>query len=141
MLFTTHGQPLVERAAEQLTAIIIASWPLVPRTDAELLSECLVRLAISYAALPTGPASMTAASIATLLGPYVERLVQPGRRQLPGRPAPHWRLRRLASRARRYSLTTMSVSSSTEVSAVGLSSAITPSWIMLTRSHASRTWT
>ena len=80
VLFTTHGQPLVERAAEQLTAIIIAGWPLVQRTDAELLSECLVRLAISYAALPTGPASMTADSVATLLGPYIERLVQPGRR-------------------------------------------------------------
>ena len=37
-------------------------------------SECLVRLAISYAALPTGPASMTADSVATLLGPYIERL-------------------------------------------------------------------
>jgi hypothetical protein len=34
-----------------------------------------VRLAISYAALPKGPTSMTAASVATLLGPYVEQLV------------------------------------------------------------------
>jgi len=40
----------------------------------ELLSECLVRLAISYAALPKGPASMSAASVARLLGPYVESL-------------------------------------------------------------------
>ena len=46
-----------------------------------------------------------------------------------------------AIRARRYSLTTMSVSSSTDVSAVGLSNAISPSWIMLTRSQACRTWT
>src|SRR5262249_26749471 len=45
------------------------------------------------------------------------------------------------SLARRYSFTTISVSSSTEVSAVGLSSAIAPSWIMLTRSQASSTWT
>jgi hypothetical protein len=37
-----------------------------------------VRLAISYAALPKGPASMTADSVATLLGPYIERLL--GRR-------------------------------------------------------------
>jgi hypothetical protein len=35
-----------------------------------------VRLAISYAALPAGPASMTAASIATLLGPYIEQLIE-----------------------------------------------------------------
>ncbi len=77
-LFTTHGTPLVERAVERLTAVILASWPLVAREDAELLSECLVRLAISYAGLPKGPASMSAASVATLLGPYVERLVADG---------------------------------------------------------------
>ena len=82
VLFTTHGQPLVEGAAERLTTIIVAGWPLVRRDDAELLSECLVRLAISYAALPKGPASMTADSVATLLGPYIERLLAGGR---PGR--------------------------------------------------------
>jgi AcrR family transcriptional regulator len=77
-LFTTHGQPLLARATEQLTDVMLASWPPIAREDAQLLSECLVRLAISYAALPTGPASMTAASIATLLGPYVEQLVERG---------------------------------------------------------------
>lgn len=74
-LFTTHGKPLVESAAERLTAVILAGWPLIAHEDAELLSECLVRLAISYAGLPKGPASMSAASVARLLGPYVERLV------------------------------------------------------------------
>jgi AcrR family transcriptional regulator len=73
-LFTTHGKPLVERTAEHLSAVIIAGWPAIRHEDAALLSECLVRLAISYAALPKGPASMTATSIATLLGPYVDRL-------------------------------------------------------------------
>ena len=34
-----------------------------------------MRLAISYAALPAGPAGMTAASVATLLGPYIERVL------------------------------------------------------------------
>jgi AcrR family transcriptional regulator len=74
-LFTTHGKPIVERAAEHLTGVIIDAWPLLARHDAELLSECLVRLAVSYAALPKGPASMTAASIAELLAPYVEQLL------------------------------------------------------------------
>jgi AcrR family transcriptional regulator len=74
-LFTTHGKPLVERASERLTTVILASWPLVQHDDAELLSECLVRLAISYAALPKGPVSMSSASVATLLGPYIERLL------------------------------------------------------------------
>jgi AcrR family transcriptional regulator len=79
-LFTTQGEPLVAGAAERLTAIIEEGWPLVKHDDAELLSECLVRLAISYAALPKGPASMTADSVATLLGPYIERLLGGGRR-------------------------------------------------------------
>jgi AcrR family transcriptional regulator len=74
-LFTTQGEPLVESASERLAGVLLTSWPLVDARDAAVLSECLVRLAISYAALPKGPASMTAASVATLLGPYVERLV------------------------------------------------------------------
>ena len=44
-------------------------------------------------------------------------------------------------RARRYSSTTISLSSSTEVSAVGLSNVISPSWIRFTRSQDSSTWT
>jgi hypothetical protein len=32
-----------------------------------------VRLAISYAALPKGPTTMTAASVTTLLGPFLDR--------------------------------------------------------------------
>jgi AcrR family transcriptional regulator len=77
-LFTTQGQPIVEAASARLRDMIIATWPLIRRSDAELLSECLVRLAISYAALPKGPTTMEADSVATLLGPYVERLFGPG---------------------------------------------------------------
>ena len=74
-LVTTQGQPLVERAAERIVGVILQGWPHVKHADAELLAECLVRLAISYAALPSGPAGMTAASIATLLGPYIDRAI------------------------------------------------------------------
>jgi AcrR family transcriptional regulator len=79
-LLTTHGKPLVGRAADRLTTVMLAAWPLMRRRDAELLSDCLVRLAISYAALPNGPASATAASIASLFEPYVEKLVSEGMR-------------------------------------------------------------
>ena len=77
-LMTTQGKPIVERAAERLTAVIVASWPLIRRRDAELLSDVLVRLAISYAALPNGEPDATAASITSVLEPYVERLVAAG---------------------------------------------------------------
>ena len=72
---TSQGEPVVARAAERLAAIIRAGWPLVNPADAQLLAECLVRLAISYAALPAGPTAMTAASVTTLLGPYIERIL------------------------------------------------------------------
>ncbi len=72
-LLTTRGRPVIEGAVEHLGAIILSCWPHVQRVHVDLLSECLVRLAISYAMLPSGPATMTAASIATLLGPYIEQ--------------------------------------------------------------------
>jgi AcrR family transcriptional regulator len=74
-LSTTQGQPLVAGATLRLADVLSTNWPQVAARDVELLSECLVRLAISYAALPTQPASVTAASISRLLGPYVELLV------------------------------------------------------------------
>jgi len=75
-LLTTQGKPLVERAADRLTAVVIAAWPLIRRRDAELLGDVLVRLAISYAALPNGEAGATAAAVSSLLEPYVEKLVR-----------------------------------------------------------------
>ena len=75
-LMTTKGQPLVERSTERLCDAILSRWPQVKSHDAALLAECLVRLAISYAALPAGPAGNTASSIAELLGPYIERALQ-----------------------------------------------------------------
>jgi AcrR family transcriptional regulator len=74
-LFTTRGETLVETAAARLTEVLLASWPIVAVRDAELLGECLVRLAISYAALPKGEPAETAEAVASLLGPYVQRLV------------------------------------------------------------------
>ena len=72
-LVTTQGELVVVGATDSLAAIMLSGWPAVKPQDARLLAECLVRLAISYAALPAGPTGMTAASVTTLLGPYIER--------------------------------------------------------------------
>jgi AcrR family transcriptional regulator len=72
---TTQGQPVVAQAADRLAAVISTAWPQIEADAAGLLAECVVRLAISYAALPTGPAGMTASSVASLLGPYLEQAV------------------------------------------------------------------
>ncbi len=77
-LVSTQGQPLLERSTERLHAAITSRWPQVSSHDAALLAECLVRLAISYATLPAGPAGMTASSIADLLGPYIDQALQAG---------------------------------------------------------------
>lgn len=77
---TTQGRPVVAQAADRLAAVISAAWPQIDADAAGLLAECVVRLAISYAALPTGPAGITASSVATLLGPYLEQAVATGER-------------------------------------------------------------
>ncbi|MFI4989975.1 MAG: TetR family transcriptional regulator [Solirubrobacterales bacterium] len=74
-LFTTRGETLVETAAARLTDVLLASWPAVPADEAGVVGECLVRLAISYAALPKAGPAETAEAIASLLGPYVQGLV------------------------------------------------------------------
>jgi AcrR family transcriptional regulator len=73
---TTQGQPLIQLATERLRAAIISRWPQVDPHDVALLSECLVRLAISYATLPAGPAGLTASSITELLGPYIDQALR-----------------------------------------------------------------
>jgi AcrR family transcriptional regulator len=74
-LFTTRGETLIEMAGARLTGVLLESWPTVAVEQAELIGETLVRLAISYGALPKGSPAETAGAVAELLGPYVERLV------------------------------------------------------------------
>jgi AcrR family transcriptional regulator len=77
-LVTTQGMPLIERTSDRLAAMVVSRWPEVQATGAALISECLVRLAISFAVLPASPAGMTGESIVGLLGPYVENLAGTG---------------------------------------------------------------
>jgi AcrR family transcriptional regulator len=74
-LFTTHGAPVLTLGTERLASILIEGWPQVEIADARLLADALVRLAISHAALPSASAELTAASVARILGPYVDRLL------------------------------------------------------------------
>ncbi|MDQ3631475.1 MAG: TetR family transcriptional regulator [Actinomycetota bacterium] len=74
-LVTTQGQPVLEHATERLAAFLDQAWPTIAPEQARLLAECVVRLAISCATLPSGPAGMGADSVATLLGPYLERVL------------------------------------------------------------------
>jgi AcrR family transcriptional regulator len=74
-LVTTQSQPVVAWAAERIAATIGEGWPHAPAEDRQLLAESLVRLAISYVTVPNGTPERTAEAVATLLGPYVERVL------------------------------------------------------------------
>lgn len=71
-LVTTRGHPVLVHATERLAAFLGEGWPAMAPEQARLLAECVVRLAISHAALPSGPAGAAADAVATLLGPYLE---------------------------------------------------------------------
>ncbi len=69
---TTQGMPVVQWATARLATVIEEGWPQAPRADVLLLSESLVRLAISYITAPGDPPETTAASVARLLGPFID---------------------------------------------------------------------
>lgn len=72
-LVTTQGQPVVGFAVERLSAAIATGWPHADTEDVGLLADALVRLGISYAALPSGAPAETAAALRRLLAPFIER--------------------------------------------------------------------
>jgi AcrR family transcriptional regulator len=70
-LVTTRGRPVMTAATDRLSAVMLDSWPQLATADAELLAEVVVRLAISTAALPDSRVGLTGASLAEVLGPFV----------------------------------------------------------------------
>jgi AcrR family transcriptional regulator len=74
-LVTTRGGPLVGAARSHLRSSILDTWPGVSRRGADALADVLVRLAISYAALPAAPPRETAARAACILGPAIETML------------------------------------------------------------------
>jgi len=74
-LVTTRGGPLVDHVTEHLTDLLVETWPSVARADAAPFADALVRLAISYAALPAGEPAETAVAIARILGPRIDELL------------------------------------------------------------------
>ncbi|HEX5929742.1 MAG TPA: TetR family transcriptional regulator [Solirubrobacterales bacterium] len=70
---TTQGMPVVQWATARLATTIETGWPQAPQQDVLLLSESLVRLAISYITAPAESPDTTAAAVADLLGPFIDR--------------------------------------------------------------------
>ncbi|HET6999545.1 MAG TPA: TetR family transcriptional regulator [Solirubrobacterales bacterium] len=70
---TTQGMPVVQWATARLATTIEEGWPQAPKADVLLLSESLVRLAISYITAPSESPETTAHAVADLLGPFIDR--------------------------------------------------------------------
>ena len=74
-LVTTGDSPVVELGTARIMEALTGGWPHLDAEDARAVAECVVRLGISYATLPTGPPRRTAASLARVLGPYLDEVV------------------------------------------------------------------
>lgn len=74
-LVTTGGAAVLAVATDRLAGVMRTGWPEAPAVETERLADAVVRLAISHAALPGGPADVTADSVARLLGPYVDEVL------------------------------------------------------------------
>lgn len=75
-LVTTRGAPVLAFASYRLGAAIQGMWPQAHPDDVRLLSEELVRLALSHAMLPQGEVAPAAERVARLLTPYAERALE-----------------------------------------------------------------
>jgi AcrR family transcriptional regulator len=71
-MVTTRGGPLLANVNDRLGKALRDTWPQLPARDARIVSDAMVRLAISHAALPDRSPRQTAADIASLLRPYAE---------------------------------------------------------------------
>lgn len=74
-LATTRGGILLTTMTMRLAVRLEQTWPEIEPADAQLLSENLVRLAISYAVLPSDTPARTAGQLTRALGPFVDELV------------------------------------------------------------------
>ena len=70
---TTQGLPVVQWATARLISVIEEGWPEAPEGDVKILSESLVRLAISYVTTPGDSAEEAAKAVSELLGPFIDK--------------------------------------------------------------------
>lgn len=73
-LITTDSAPLIERASGRLAETFRRSWVQASETDATILGRAIVRVAMSYIAMPPESDRDVAADMAYLLGPFLDRV-------------------------------------------------------------------
>lgn len=73
-LGTVRGGPVLDGVTSGLARVITESWPTLPAPETHFVADCLVRLAISHAALPSTSPQQAADSVGEILGPYLDGL-------------------------------------------------------------------
>jgi AcrR family transcriptional regulator len=86
-LITTQAGPLVEGVGAHLTQTLVTTWPQFTRREARPLADCIVRLAISHAALPLHAPRRAASWVTALLAPYLEQALSADPSRRPSRSA------------------------------------------------------
>jgi AcrR family transcriptional regulator len=74
-LVTVRGGPVLGGVTAGLARVILETWPGLPPAETNFLADTLVRLAISYAALPSGSPRETADGVADVLGPCIDAML------------------------------------------------------------------
>ncbi len=76
-IITTGSGPIITHCSQRLTTALTGSWVQAGEDDAGVLARAVVRLALSYVAMPIDPGSATdhdvAADLARLMTPFAER--------------------------------------------------------------------
>ena len=66
------GAAPLENAASRLAGLILNTWPSIEPADADLLSDTLARLAVSYHRLPTSSPAVSPGSLTVVLAAFLE---------------------------------------------------------------------
>ncbi|MGC4990303.1 TetR/AcrR family transcriptional regulator [Nocardia salmonicida] len=88
-LITLDAAPLLGHATARLTEVFMHSWVDATHAEADVLAHALVRIALSYIPNPPVPERDAPAEMSTLLGPYVEAIVQVRGMRVPSDDVDH----------------------------------------------------
>lgn len=73
-LITTDSSPLIDRASGRLAETFQRSWVQASENDATIVARAVVRIAMSYIAMPPESDRDVAADMAHLLGPFLDQV-------------------------------------------------------------------
>lgn len=71
-IITTDSAPIIERSSRRLAETFERSWVRATAADAGILSRGVVRLAMSYIAMPPESEANVAEDLGALLGPFLD---------------------------------------------------------------------